>query len=201
MKKKIIILLIVLQAVLIQSVKAQDPIGAAQLKFLAAIEGLQLQNLTVQKLVENRITRMQEAISSEMSLAVLRDIQSLDRINKLLQSYYCQTSETSILIKMTGSNCLIDMDIDLALINLDYSQDIIKSVFLIASSLFIASATQSDRLSKLETLANAIEKSMTIFKNLNSGLSLRIDQQFMMQFLNAEAQRESLMISSSRYTY
>lgn len=201
MKKKIIILLIVLQAVLIQSVKAQDPIGAAQLKFLAAIEGLQLQNLTVQKLVENRITRMQEAISSEMSLAVLRDIQSLDRINKLLQSYYCQTSETSILIKMTGSNCLIDMNVDLALINLDYSQDIIKSVFLVASTLFIASATQSDRLSKLETLANAIEKSMNIFKNLNSGLSLRIDKQFMMQFLNAEANREAQMISSSRYTY
>jgi hypothetical protein len=171
---------------------------------LNAIKALQLENVTLQQSVDGRISRMVEDMQKKASTEFIRDLKSMQRIMKLLESMYCQTAETSILLDIMGSNCLLDMEIEMALLNISYSQDIMKTSFLIGATLsYLAEtsvqSTSSEKISFLEKVANSLERSINAFKNLNSGLRVRLDKQMVEKFLDKQEKNGIRISSFNRY--
>jgi hypothetical protein len=177
-------------------VDAQDPTVSIILK---QIEILQAKNVALQASVQGMMAKdlAQKAIT--FSTDAIQTLESLGRINKLLQSFYCQTSQTTYLITMGGTNCLIDMDVELALLNITYSQDIMKTIFLMTSTYFIMEATATDRMAKLTDLIDAMEKSMRAFNKLNQSLSLRLDQALLSKMIVKAERAGAKGMARNRY--
>lgn len=199
MKKIVFLLLIIIGGISIKTVRAQfTDVQTTQTNvILGAIESLQLENLTLQAIVESRITEMADNVASLSDASVISNLQSLSRIAKLMESFYCQTAETSILIGLSGSNCLLDMDIELALLNITYSQDIMKTTFLVG---MMIAQSGGERVKKLRDVADALEKSINIFRNLNSGLRIRLDRMFVDAYARRQEEVSAAYMSGNRYT-
>ncbi len=192
--KRLIFLVIIGVSIFRLEAYSQDPTTNW---LLEAIRGLNVQNVTLQAAVDAKMEKMVTKLQEESSGAFIQDLQSLRKISKILESMYCQTSETAILIDLMGSNCLLDMEIEMALLNISYSQDLMKTSFLVGFTLI--SSSQSDKMRFLENIATSLQKSVDIFNNLNSGLKIRLDQKLIDKYLAKQQKNAIRMSAMNRY--
>jgi anti-sigma-K factor RskA len=116
-----------------------------------------------------------------------------------MEAMYCQQQEMYILISVSGTNCLIDLNVQMSLLNLTVSQDIIRTQFVVGALNFMRETPADQRMSFLENIANSIEKSIAQIQQLNSGLRAHITAAVLLNYAKKEEQRVAQTFARNRY--
>jgi len=175
---------------------------AASLENIATLRQLikvQENNLELQGLIGQKVSEMENNQRNLLDIRFLQHLESLRKIHQLMEAMYCQQQEMYILLSVSGSNCLIDLNVQMSLLNLTVSQDIIRTQFVVGALTFMRETPADQRMSFLENIATAIEKSIAQIQRLNSGLKAHITSEVVMNYLRKEEQRTAQVIARNRY--
>lgn len=178
---------------LAQPAIVNDPQGNL---LLAALQALQERNVGLQELVGDKVNEMAKQGMDRLSEGFIEDLKTLVQISQLLESMYCRTDELNILINLSGSNCIINMDYNIAIADLQYSMDVLKNVFV---GVKLLKATAGERTQILQRILESLKESIAQMDKLRMGLSLNLKTIALQQLMEYERKTSAKYMSTSRY--
>lgn len=112
------------------------------------------------------ITENQQALQA---VDWIEDFRSVTQIYELLESIVCTMGQTSSLMQISGgmNSCHVNIKYQMTLINMQYSTDLLKKVF-ISSKLVTMSA--EGRMSTLKDIIASLQEAINSFESINNDI-------------------------------
>jgi hypothetical protein len=194
------ILVIILMTLMFYSVKAQvgaavvtDP-GATSL--LSTMQATLTATETTNSLMAAKIGAMELRDYARMGADFLTTVETLKKIQELLNNLVCQMEEMQINISlMDQENCIIKLDFNMTLVNISYSTELIK-IGLVAGNLFF---TTGERMSTLENVRKSLENSIKDMARFNVLIRFSVSDYLTRNYSRRSSYSMKKSFGASRY--
>lgn len=165
---------------------------------LIDLNATQTTALASSQLLEVKMQVLAAIEVAKNSTGFINDFESLKLITQLLTDLVCLTDQVSLYSKasINYSNCFMSLKFNMALLNLSFTTDVLKSA-IVAVDLITMSSAQ--RTASLKSTIETIQAALYNLNELKTSMDIEITQRVISEYRIKEQKQISKTVSYSRY--